>query len=134
MLLRPLLRRTDMSEMDETMDAVWCVDSETGKKVLIDRKTNKVITTGEQLEKPKLLYAFSMSIETAQEFYRRVQQYEALTEEDRNAILIQMVQEGLITDLTVTERSKEQYISDLAKNFRVLELKKMEDTYDETQE
>lgn len=28
---------------DETMDAVWCVDSETSERVLMDRKTNKEI-------------------------------------------------------------------------------------------
>ncbi len=32
-----------MTNVDETLDAIWCVDSETGQEVLIDRKTNEVI-------------------------------------------------------------------------------------------
>ncbi len=35
---------------EETLDAVWCVESETGKQVLIDRKTNKIIISKEHLE------------------------------------------------------------------------------------
>lgn len=30
-------------DLDKTLDAVWCVDSETGEKVLMDRQTNQVI-------------------------------------------------------------------------------------------
>lgn len=37
-------------DMNETLDAVWCIDSETGHKVLMDRKTNKVIMTEECLK------------------------------------------------------------------------------------
>ncbi len=32
-----------MDESEKTLDAVWCIDSETGEKVLIDRLTNKTI-------------------------------------------------------------------------------------------
>lgn len=28
---------------DSTLDAQWCVDSETGEEYLIDRKTNQII-------------------------------------------------------------------------------------------
>lgn len=28
---------------DSTLDAIWCIDSETGRKYLIDRKTNKIV-------------------------------------------------------------------------------------------
>jgi len=28
---------------DETLNAVWCIDSETGRKLLMDRNTNKPI-------------------------------------------------------------------------------------------
>ncbi len=31
---------------EETLDAVWVVDSETGQEVLIDRKRNKIIMRG----------------------------------------------------------------------------------------
>lgn len=30
---------------DTTIDAVWCWDSETGEKVLLDRRTGQVIMT-----------------------------------------------------------------------------------------
>lgn len=68
-----------------------------------------------------MLYAFQMNVETAMEFYRRVEQYEANTEKERHAILIQMVQEGLIKGVTATERTKQEYVSDLKKNFNVLD-------------
>ncbi len=31
---------------EESLDAIWVVDSETGEEVLIDRKRNKVIMRG----------------------------------------------------------------------------------------
>jgi hypothetical protein len=38
----------------ERIDAVWCVDSETGQRVLIDRLTNKIITReGEVMAEPR---------------------------------------------------------------------------------
>ena len=30
-------------DVNKTLDAVWCVNSETGEKVLMDRQTNEVI-------------------------------------------------------------------------------------------
>lgn len=36
-------------DMEETDDTVWCVDSETGHRYLLDRKTGQVITTEECL-------------------------------------------------------------------------------------
>lgn len=72
----------------------------------------------------KLLYAFSMTVQVAQEFYRRVEEYKADTPADREAILVQMVHEGLIRDVVVTERSREQYVADLQKNFNVLDVSK----------
>lgn len=57
-----------------------------------------------------MLYAFTMTLDAAEEFYRRAEQYEAITSADRNAILVQMVQEGLIKSVTATERSREEYV------------------------
>lgn len=68
-----------------------------------------------------MLYAFTMTLEAAEEFYRRVEQYDAITSADRNAILAQMVQEGLIQGVTATNRSREEYVQDLQKNFSVLD-------------
>lgn len=33
----------DNIDQDKSIDAQWCVDSETSEKVLIDRNTNKII-------------------------------------------------------------------------------------------
>lgn len=68
-----------------------------------------------------MLYAFTMDIAGAEEFYRRCQQYEAITEDDRNAILAQMAHEGLIKGVTVTKRSREEYIHDLERHFKTLD-------------
>ncbi len=37
-------------ESEERLDAVWCIDSETGEKVLIDRLTNKRILSEDPLK------------------------------------------------------------------------------------
>jgi hypothetical protein len=34
---------------DTTVEWQWCVDNRTGEQVLIDRKTNKIITTWDDL-------------------------------------------------------------------------------------
>ncbi len=68
-----------------------------------------------------MLYAFQMDVATAQEFYRRCEEYKADTEKERHAILVQMVHEGLIKGVTATERTKEEYVQDLKRNFSVLD-------------
>lgn len=43
-------------DVDKTLDAVWCVDSETGRQVLIDRQTNEIIAEklpNGELKEPK---------------------------------------------------------------------------------
>lgn len=70
-----------------------------------------------------MLFAFSMDILTAQEFYRRAEELGAETEEERTAILMQMVEEGLIQNVVATDRTKEKYLNDLKKNFKVWEPK-----------
>lgn len=74
-----------------------------------------------------MLFAFTLDSESLDEFFRRVDEYKAESKEDKDAILIQMVQEGIIKDVTVTERSKEQYVKDLSKNFKILQVNKEED-------
>ena len=41
-----------MNEFDDerTLVAQWCIDSETGQRVLIDSKTGQVIITQEELD------------------------------------------------------------------------------------
>lgn len=36
-------KKSPESEVERTIDCVWCVDSETGDRVLMNRKTNKPI-------------------------------------------------------------------------------------------
>ncbi len=37
---------SDSFDPEKTLDAVWCVDSETGERCLIDRKTSQIIVRG----------------------------------------------------------------------------------------
>ncbi len=65
-----------------------------------------------------------MDAESAMIFYERKAALGAVTEEECNAILLEMAKEGLIKSISATERSKEQVIQDLAKNFgKILHLK-----------
>lgn len=38
-------------DAEDTVDMIWVVDSETSKRYLYDRKTNKIVMTGEEMEK-----------------------------------------------------------------------------------
>lgn len=38
----------EVFDAEKTLDAVWCWDSETGKRYLLDRRTGQVITTGDR--------------------------------------------------------------------------------------
>lgn len=68
------------------------------------------------------MYSFEMDLGIAIEFYRRAKEANANTEEERTAILFDMAEEGLIKRVMQTQRTKEQYIKDLSKNFEVLDL------------
>lgn len=75
------------------------------------------------------MYVFSMTGEIAEEFFRRVQLLEVDNEDNRTKILMQMAREGLIDSVMETQRTKAQYVSDLSREFKVLNLleKKNED-------
>lgn len=77
------------------------------------------------------MFSFHMDVDTACEFYRRAAAAKAETEEARTKILIQMVEEGLITTVVQTNRTKEEYVSDLAKNFEVLDLTEAANEHEE---
>jgi hypothetical protein len=73
-------------------------------------------------------YMFQMNIDTALEFYIRCREQHAQTLEDRNKILVQLVEEGRIKSVTATNRSKEQIVQDAAKNYgHVLDLTKIKE-------
>jgi hypothetical protein len=65
-----------------------------------------------------------MNAETALIFYERKAALGAVTENECAAILLEMAKEGLIKSVIATERSKEEVIQDLAKNYgSILHLK-----------
>ncbi len=68
------------------------------------------------------MLSFHMTADTAYEFYRRAKEHNAQTEDDRVNILLDMVAEGLINGVAETSRTKEEYIADLSKEFKVLDL------------
>lgn len=68
------------------------------------------------------MYAFRMSIAAAAEFYRRAGLLEVDNLENRNKLLLQMVKEGLINGVTETNKSPQEYLDHLKKNFDVLDL------------
>lgn len=39
---------------EDTLDAVWCVDSETGKRYLLGRKTSQIIATEKEMKREGL--------------------------------------------------------------------------------
>ncbi len=40
-------------DMDKTIDAIWCIDSETGEEVLIDRKDNQILARRDRTRERK---------------------------------------------------------------------------------
>ena len=69
------------------------------------------------------MLSFSMDIETALEFWERVTKRKAETEEARTRILLELMAEGKMNTVIQTNRTKEEYIEDLKKNFNILEVK-----------
>jgi hypothetical protein len=73
-------------------------------------------------------YIFQMSVDTALEFWERVVARNAQTEEERQDILIELVQEGKVDAVSKTNRSKEQILKDAKKNYgNVLNLTNIKD-------
>jgi hypothetical protein len=71
---------------------------------------------------------FQMSVDTALEFYTRCREQNAQTLEERNAILLELVEEGQIQSVMTTNRTKEQIVEDAAKHYgRVLDLTRIKE-------
>lgn len=68
------------------------------------------------------LVAWEMTSGTALEFFKRCMKQKAETEQARIEILIQLAEEGKIDRATTTNKSKEEYMKDKAKHFRVLSI------------
>lgn len=71
----------------------------------------------------KKTVAWTMTPDTAMEFFRRCRERGAETEKERVAILVELAQEGQMTSVTVTNKTKKEYIEDKARHFKVIEIK-----------
>jgi len=74
----------------------------------------------------KKTVAWTMTTDTAMKFFTRCQEQNAQTEEERIAILLELTQEGQMLGVTVTNKTKDEYIEDKAKHFKILRVKKHE--------
>lgn len=68
------------------------------------------------------MYTFSMDVDTTYEFFKRVQELGLKTEEERIHLLIDMYREGYPISVGQTNRDKDEYLRDLSKEFKVLDV------------
>lgn len=71
--------------------------------------------------------AWTMSVDTALEFYKRCMERNATTEKEKVEILTELAQEGRMQSVTATDKTKDEYIADKAKHFKVLKIEKKEE-------
>lgn len=69
------------------------------------------------------MYVFEMTLEVAEEFYRRCAAQKAVTRPEREAVLFELAREGKMNYVAETHRTMDQYLEDTAKNFNVLHVK-----------
>lgn len=72
----------------------------------------------------KKTIAWTMTSETAMEFFKRCQARGADTEQERIKILMELAQEGQMTSVVATGKTKDEYIKDKAKHFKILKVGK----------
>lgn len=60
---------------------------------------------------------WEMTLEVAQEFYRRCIERHAETEKEKTAILVELAKEGKMNSVMETKRTPDQVAADMAKNF-----------------
>lgn len=65
-----------------------------------------------------MLYAFEMDVETAELFYKLAQEHN-LDKEQRIALLLVLGQQGKLKRVSVTNRTREEYVKDLRQHFKV---------------
>ena len=70
-----------------------------------------------------------MSSDVAVEFWKRVVERKADTEKERVAILLELTEEGKMDAVSETQRTKEEYVEDLKKEFDVWDTTKGNDVY-----
>ena len=70
----------------------------------------------------KTTIVWTMTADTAMEFFQRCTDRKAETEDERMAVLVELMEEGKMTSVVATDKSKEEYIQDKAKHFKILEV------------
>jgi len=70
--------------------------------------------------------AWTMSVDTAMEFWKRCIERKADTEKERIKILAELAEEGRMQNVVATNKTKEEYIQDKAKHFKLLRIDKNE--------
>lgn len=70
----------------------------------------------------KVTIIWDMTAKTAMEFYERCIARGANTEEERTKILMELADEGKMTRVVATSRTKDQVLRDTAKNFNILKI------------
>lgn len=73
------------------------------------------------------MFVFQMTSAIAEEFWKRVIERKAETEKERAAILLEMAEAGLLLSVSETNRTKDEYVNDLRKEFEVLDMTKEEE-------
>lgn len=68
--------------------------------------------------------AWTMTADIAMEFFKRCQERGANTEPERVEILAELAKEGKMQSVVATNKTKEEYIEDKAKHFKVLKIGK----------
>lgn len=72
-------------------------------------------------DKDKMLI-FTMSTDVAMEFWQRVKDNHLETELERRMLLLEMTKEGKMQSVSETTRSKEDYIKDMSKEFKIIDV------------
>jgi muconolactone delta-isomerase len=71
--------------------------------------------------------AFEMSADVACEYFELCEKRKAKTEKERSKVLNELAKKGKMSRVWRTKRSKDQFLNDLARNYKVLHIKSKED-------
>ena len=76
----------------------------------------------------KKTVAWTMTADTAMEFYKRCMDRNANTEEEKVKILVELAEEGKMDHVVATDKTKEEYIAHKAKHYNIIEARKKDET------
>lgn len=77
---------------------------------------------------PKKAIAWTMTADTAMEFFKRCHERGTVTEPERVKILIELAQEGKMTNVVATGKTREEYLEEKAKHFNIWKVEKKRET------